>query len=241
MANEPQNEQQGNVNNGGKKPPQREIINRTAASMPDYACVIEIADSRNGSVLWPITQSMLRGKWAQANIPAASMPEKLQGFPDMPGIHIAIDSRRRAGTVFDLLSRKSHESLLKEINDKHERIWGCKCQPDKDINLRNMTDDQIKNWFYWIRRMLDSKQCVCVEGTVPSMTQIEAMPGKYSTNQFDASVHVKKDFEKSPYPYVAPVLQDFQKRQSDLVEEDGQTYFQKAGVVDNDDDDLLDE
>lgn len=242
MANEPsQTPSEPQANARQPQPRSREPIQRNANLTVSYACVVEIADSRNGNVLWPITQAVLRGKWARANIPAQSYPERLQEMPDLPGMHIAIDTNRRKGSVFDLLSRSTHKDLLKKANRQHLAIWGVECEPERDITLATMTDNQMKSWLYWIRRMLDAKQCVCVEGTVPSMAQIEAMPGTFMTNVFDASVHVKKETEKSVYPYVAPVIQDYQKRQADLVEDDGQSYFQKSGVGESDDDDLLDD
>lgn len=214
--------------------------NEPRAVVPRFAFVVEIANSRNGSVMWPINQTVLRGRWARANVPSASFPERLERMPDIPGMHIAIDTSRGVGKIFDPLSLPTHKDLLEAINVSHQGAFGTVGGPERSIEVRQMSDDVIKTWLYWVRRMMDSKDCICREGLVPSMEAIIKLPGAYATNVFDASIHIPKAVEKPMYPYVVPTIEDQQKRQADLIRDEGTPFEQAFGVQEADYDDDAD-
>ena len=68
---------------------------------------------------------------------------------------------------------------MQRISQLHEVIWRTKVKPEADVERTGLTDDQVKTWCYWCRRLVDAGQAVAADGgRVPSMDEVKKMPGE---------------------------------------------------------------
>ena len=144
---------------------------------------IELGDRLNSNHIWPINKKTLRGAWKNDNARHLALDTEgryaaMRQMRDIPGTHIHVNTQRRTARIYDPLGEPSNKELLAHHVRIQEQTEGKKCGPDKVDLYSELTAEEIKTWLYWCRRKLDAQQACEVNGTVPAMGEILAMPGK---------------------------------------------------------------
>src|SRR5947209_5555571 len=76
--------------------------------------VVELGDDRNRTVMWEPEQRACRGRWSRSNLLPDEMIEQVMRMPDIPGIRVRVDGRRRRLELFDPLGAPENAALLAE-------------------------------------------------------------------------------------------------------------------------------
>lgn len=141
--------------------------------MPVVKFAIEIDNHRNQSVQWYPDGRQLRGRWENARIPRGNqIGYDMRDMPDIPGIVIEVDTVKRTIRRYDPLRLERHKDLLAKIQDVHKRYWNENVGPEVTFKAEKASDDELKTWIYWARRVLDCENCVVRVGSVPTMDDI---------------------------------------------------------------------
>lgn len=161
-------------------------------------CTIEVGDERNRSFMWGPTKDILRGRWTRTNLHGDEMVDQTVRMPDVPGMHIVIDGRKRRLAIIDPLGKQENRNILDEIkvNLKNFSDREQTAHPDKVVE--NATDNQIKTWLYWAYRLLQGApvdksrrpwsggpQARIVSGQMPDFDRLIGFAGKIRSNLYD--------------------------------------------------------
>jgi hypothetical protein len=166
--------------------------------------VVEFATVNNNGTLCPITKKLHRGRWTMNNIKSRVPDDRFARMPDLPGIQILFDGRGRKVQILDPLVTDKYAEVLALAQDVMQQ-FGWPDEPEETDTRTEQTNDQLKEWVYWARRWLDAEQVEVVQGNVPEMSEVEALPGRVEHNNFDLSLNKESfpDAKKRP-PYKAP-------------------------------------
>lgn len=140
---------------------------------------IEVSSDLCQNVAFPPTKDVLRGRWSKAKVLiGVSSRAELQKIPDIPGIHISLDSIRKVGRIYDILDMPENKSLLEAIRKPYAAVTGQEGGPEKEKIYKDMKDNDVKTWAHWMRRLVERGSAVVVSGILPSESQIAKLPGK---------------------------------------------------------------
>lgn len=173
--------------------------------------VVEVATPHLNSYLFPINQRLLRGRWDREKFPRGMVTsDEFNAMPNpLPGMMIEFDSTKRQARIFDVLADDS--SAVKAILKKIEEVIKAsgvadraKSGPDREDVFAELEENDLKSWCYHVRRMLDNNCCQVRKGEVPTMKEIEAMPGLVLKSTFDSSP-LRTEYQPLPRKYKAPM------------------------------------
>lgn len=161
--------------------------------------VAEVASKRNNSLWHGPTTEKLRGRWSAANVARQDMHQALREMseiPVIPGIRIVIDFEKRECRLEDPLrtteaGQKIWEQVRTVLHHWKGMLGPHGMEPMETRVYPNATDDELKNWLYWLRRDVDagSVEFLSNESTVkelPPLDRIRAMPGRRVKAPFDS-------------------------------------------------------
>lgn len=175
-----------------------------------FMFLIEVATNHNNSILWPVNQRKLRGRWDRDKFPRGSVTDdEFSKMPNpIPGMYIEVDSAKRMARIFDILGDENPkvQSILKRIEEviKASGVADrARIGPDKTETLTKLDDNELKTWAYYARRFLDNRCVEIKKGAVPTMEEIEALPGLTRREIFDQSP-LKPEYSALPKRYKAP-------------------------------------
>lgn len=171
-------------------------------AFPTVKFAIEICNHRNQQVIWNPDAKVMRGRWENTNIPAGNnVDATLRAMPEIPGIVIMVDSSKRALRRYDPLRLPKHKDLLERIRTVYSSMFdtldlGAKVSPDNDIFIKvdDASEDELRTWTYWARRILDSDNCRVIDGEVPQMGDIlnnNKFPGLVAKNNHEPAIMEK--------------------------------------------------
>lgn len=163
----------------------------TASKSKTGEIAIEIASRRNSQTTFGPTMSKLRGRFSIYNLPRGSTSANtdLMQMPEIPGQQVWINPATRTGRIVDPLNREEHKNKIEEMNRVISTFKGE--EPRKAVDDRsfpNLTDDQIRTWLYWMRRLVDEKKAVVAAGNLPQLTEIR---GKVQKDFWDSSAYAQ--------------------------------------------------
>lgn len=174
--------------------------------------VIELGDDRNRNILWGPTQEVLRGRWDKEKLRAGELNQKTELIPTIPGMRIEIDGRRRILRIYDPLASERLASLLAKVKRGIKEAVNQTGSPSPEKVYDNASETEIKTWLYWARRLLEGTpliedeatatvrggpQARLIEGSVPSMSAIERLPGKIQMELHNSSSK-KRRYREDP-------------------------------------------
>jgi len=156
--------------------------------------VIELADAHNSYHTWGPTQERYRGRWLNANVPSQQKDQDgvVDAIGDIPGIRIAVDVSRKRAVIFDALGLPEYADLLEKLTKVWKRARNEDCKPDKSTIKENMSDSDVKSWLRGMRIKLDNNQAIEISGRVPTLEEIERLPGKTRIEYFNSSAKARK-------------------------------------------------
>lgn len=168
--------------------------------------VVEVASRRNQNYQF-FNGKLLRGRWAKENIPGSIDDDRFRGMPDLPGLHILIDPEKRRAVVFDPLGDQQYERLRKKAEASVLATFGVQCGPEKKTVYSDLTEDDLKTWFYWTMRMVWSKNGEVKSGTMPTLDQIREMPGKVRFHNYTSNAEQER-YTEIPRRQAMPDIPD---------------------------------
>lgn len=146
---------------------------------------IEINGPRCESVIFNPTGMRVRGRWEFAKNAHRDKAEVLKTLafdvPVIPGKIIALDVDDKKGRIIDPLSSGEGAAILKKVNEVFKDHGTVMEQglahPSEDHVL---TTDSVKDWLYWMRRLVDAGLAVVTSQSpeLPPLDEIRAMPGR---------------------------------------------------------------
>lgn len=164
--------------------------------------VIEIGDDRNRNIMWNPTQDVLRGRWDKDKLRAGELNQKTEMIPTIPGLRIEIDGRRRVLRIYDPLDSERLASLLAKVKRGVKAAINVDGTPEKERRYEDSSETEIKTWLWWARRLVEGvplsedeltatvrggPQARVIEGSLPSLAQIERLPGKVQMEHHNSS------------------------------------------------------
>ena len=153
-------------------------------------CTIEIADECNRSVTFHPLQQKLRGRWDAQNVSYKRAHQALTMLPTMiPGIQIVIDTNRKTRGYIDPLGKPENSEIIEKIKAARREQSGI-CpghNPWPAVKFEKSTENELKTWLYWMRRLVDSEKAIIIgpSDSLPTMDEIESMPGDIHVGQFN--------------------------------------------------------
>lgn len=175
---------------------------------PNIRYAVEFGDIKNRNFVFPLGSKPLRGRWATRNyLPNTTVHEKFQGMPDIPGIVLEVDATTRTVRFLDPLSDPRNKEALRIASAAYKTAFGEECCGWPEAKLENLSDDELKSYIYWTRRMMDNGSCKVINpgGKVPEMAEIEKYPGLVSFHNFDQGATIEH-MKATPRRYLPPIL-----------------------------------
>ncbi len=139
--------------------------------------VVEIGGQVNNYYLFKPLDAKLRGKWCARNHPNPVSSIGFTAIPDLPGIMVALDARRRTLRTVDPLSFPEHKKALDEANKIRANYLG-EGEPCAPTLKKNLSDGDIKSTLWEMSEMVRAETATLVYGTLPAPEKIMAMDGR---------------------------------------------------------------
>ena len=168
---------------------------------PEFHAIIEVGDDKNRNPQFPPLKLVLRGRWGRDVLVGTTGRNELMSIPEIPGIYLEINTARRAARMFDPLTLPRYEKTLEELRDPYRRLIGSEGKPWDDVVRTALNDTDLKTWLYWMARLVQSFKARVVEGLLPSLPEIEPLPGKTRIELFNASSRGRKTREDAQAYY----------------------------------------
>jgi hypothetical protein len=154
--------------------------------------VIEMGDDRNRRFLYAPTGQELRGWWKKANLIGMTMDQRMTQMPDLPGMYICLDCKRARLRVLDPLNAPENKGLLAQAQAVHKDVFRTNAGPETDKLEEGLNDTRLKTNLYWMRRLVDSGSARIVSGELPTLEQIETLPGMTRAEVWNSSARARK-------------------------------------------------
>ena len=178
------------------------------------AFTIEIADRLNRSHQFDPLNKSLRGRYSFANVAGQDMTEalrQLSAVQIIPGIRLSVNLTARTLRMFDPLADRENADVMRQIKNivhaypgllgsAHTRAWD-------EWTKEDATDDELKDWMYWMRIAVDIGSAVMVPGSLelPSIQFIRTkVPGRRRRNYGLAQALADADLWTDYVPAATP-------------------------------------
>jgi len=154
--------------------------------------VIEMGDDRNRRFLYPPTGQELRGWWKKANLIGMTMDQRMTQMPDLPGLYVCLDCKRARLRILDPLNAPENKGLLAQAQAVHKEVFRVNAGPETDKVEEGLNETRLKTNLYWMRRLVESGSARIVSGELPTLEQIETMPGMTRAEAWNSSARARK-------------------------------------------------
>ncbi len=173
---------------------------------------IEIAGPRNEYIFFPPVPAVvnhrngLRGRWdfgktAHRDKSEGWIKEIAFSVPVIPGMVIAVNDSLMMGSVYDPLSLPDGAVILQKVNDIRKQYEGAGFEPQQawPTVKQKLDINGLKEWLYWMRRILDRGDAIPVPGsaTMPDLETIRARPGRRKADPFYTGQATAKSADNS--------------------------------------------
>lgn len=148
---------------------------------------IELGDDRNRVMSWGPTMEILRGAWSRKNLHSDELVEELAKMPDIPGMRIRVVYERNLAVVYDPLALDTNKELCATIANIIFERFRRKEGPAKESKRESMDNDDLKTWLYGMRRRVDAGQARVTAGNLPTLAELDKMPGRVRIEMYNSS------------------------------------------------------
>jgi len=102
---------------------------------------------------------------------------------EIPGQHVAVDTDKMEGVIFDPLGSPTHEVLwenMERIMDSHKQEFGAGKKKPKPTSKVALTADTLKDWLWEMLCIVEAGQGVLASGSdqLPTRDEIAKLPGR---------------------------------------------------------------
>lgn len=162
---------------------------------------IEIAGQNNEQYIWPVTQTALRGRWSASKVAKHDKSTALKALSEIehiPGLQVWIDTRAKTCGIYDPLGVNEKGE---PVSDVGQRIWRhiervqqqnstvfTKTAPWEPVVQTDLTNDQLKEWTYWMARAVEGRHAIYADGSqqLPPISDIVKLPGRIKNEPFNS-------------------------------------------------------
>ena len=149
--------------------------------------VIELAGKKNQQFMFKPLMVVLRGRWTQANVRQTSTNTEIANLPDVPGIMVAVDVKRKTLRAVDPLGFRENKTVLDEVNRIMGR-WIGEGRAWDTMTKKNLPEWEIKTALWNMRQFLDEGKAIERSTVkVPQREDILSMPGELKLRYFFSS------------------------------------------------------
>ena len=138
---------------------------------------VEAYGPTNTYVFLRTFSARLRGQFRVADMAEAGSAPGYGRLPTIPGIHIAVDKKKKTVRAVDPLGFPENAGILRQINDIREPWEGTRGRAWDEHRIENATPTEIKTALVEMREIVDDKQAVVREGDLPALKEILAIEG----------------------------------------------------------------
>jgi hypothetical protein len=124
-----------------------------------------------------------RGRWSSVGLAGKTSEMGLMNLPEIPGIHLAVDPKRRRVRALDPLAWPENEQVLQQANDIFKKINGSQGAPAGDMFVKHPTETHIKTALWEMANWVRDGKAVLVHGHLPAMDKILDAPGQLKIRQ----------------------------------------------------------
>ena len=180
--------------------------------------LIEVAHGRdkpNSNLLFAPLNEKLRGRWDTAKTAHRDPGEAakaLARFHIIPGLYLELDADLKSlvgvGRCYDPLRETAEGRAMwtqLEVVFRQYPELGGPFELLKPIE-RQLAADGIKEWAYWMRRLIDGEKAIYVSGSgtaqLPSLDEIRRWPGKHRADPWNTG---RQEKELEPWRDVVPL------------------------------------
>jgi hypothetical protein len=182
---------------------------------------IEMGDYRNRNFVWPLDARTLRGRFSRNNIASVVIDERFSSVPDISGILLELNGAKNTFYMMDPLAHPSNREAYEQIKHLVDTYFAGnfvhEFHPTGVMAFRDLTKDEFKSICYYARRFADARQCFLINGSIPDMNSILALPGQVMFENYDSGHTAKK--LRDPERYI-PVKVEEGKKIATIVEVD---------------------
>jgi hypothetical protein len=156
----------------------------SGSTLPPFT--VEFAGNNGRHQFLRTLQRKFRGRWETSNvirreiskgvIGARDTSSAIGGVPTIPGVHLTLDPLKATCTYLDPLSKDT--KLVEAITAALNRDRSRGRVPIVEGSVEPLGIDKFKTLVIELAACKRAGQLVCVAGTFPSDSQIEALPGK---------------------------------------------------------------
>ncbi len=148
---------------------------------------IEVGNDQNCNFIWGPSKDLLRGRYQRADNPAGvTFAQGFSDIPDLPGMHITIDSAKMEATIHDPLNEQKNIELLATFNAAHKATFNEQRVPVTDKTVKLQDKDQLATWIFAAMRLIESKLAELKSGSIP-----KELPGEPEKEFYRAVPKVK--------------------------------------------------
>jgi hypothetical protein len=122
-------------------------------------------------------KAVLRGKWSSVGLTGQTSALNLTSMPEIPGIHIAVDLKRKRIRALDPLAWAEHEETLARANAIRSFITGYEGRPWDDMVISNATDTEIKTALWEMANWVKAKKANVIAGHLPPPEKVLELDG----------------------------------------------------------------
>ena len=145
---------------------------------------VEFGDAKNRSVVIKTIRQTVRGhfslrKFYDTDQGGRDVGPSMQRVPDIPGLFMTVSPKDDKATIYDPWEKKPEmwEKLNAALRTAHAARSG-KYGPVERSEM-NLSKDQIKTLcLELLKKVVDGGSARVVKGTMPTLKQIQAMPGR---------------------------------------------------------------
>lgn len=152
--------------------------------------VIEISAPNCANVMFTPLRKLLRGRWDVHKLPIGTSSEPgILNLRELPGMHVALDVQRREARVYDPMALPKNADALKAAQKVIKHATSREYHPEKETFYRNLSDDAIASFVYWMQRFIEQNIAVLVAGNFPSQ---DSLPGRIEVDPFNSGNGAKR-------------------------------------------------
>jgi len=108
-----------------------------------------------------------RARWVSAHVRLPSNVTGASNLPVIPGIHVAVNRKKRFIRAVDPLGFPANRDLLDELSTWMQSTFGHGTKPQNDVVLKRASDTDIKTCLWELANFVWQRKAVIVQGTLP--------------------------------------------------------------------------
>ena len=138
--------------------------------------VIAVDKPRNGNVYFYPTNCAIEGTFKPWRTPGAKFKPPILALGEIPGERVHLDVKGKTGRISHALRDPDNAKTLEKVRRAARTCQPpviCGEAPKEDRWFRNLTEEQVNTWLYWMRRLVDEGKATILQGQLPGLDELK--------------------------------------------------------------------